>query len=419
MRTWIAVLALLLIACAAAWGWHALALDPGSVLVRFAGWRVETSFVVAVVLLLVAWGVIGLLWRVVRWPRAAWRRRTRRRGHERIGDGLIALYEGRHARATRELERAAHVRELHAPALLARAQAAHARGDESAVEEALSDAAGTVPGAALALRARMLLDDGKPGQALALLKPEAEKGGLTPDAWRSLNSAALATGDAATAVDTLAALSRDESLGGEFDHIEARTLSAALTNSADVRRLSTLWSGLSRAQRRIDGVVAAYARRAAALGQPLAGMSEIESALRRDWSETLIEAYGDLGPAEASARIRQAEAWLSAQPNSAALLLTLGRLCNQSELWGKAGEYLGRGLAIDASAPMWEAFGDASSGQGDAQTAQRAYRNALRSARGEPVEPLPTLMRATLDTRASVVEERSEHGVPRLVLPRQ
>ena len=91
MRIWIAVLALLLVACAAAWGWHALALDPGSVLVRFAGWRVETSFVVAVVLLLLAWGVIGLLWRVVRWPRAAWRQRTRRRGHERIADGLVAL----------------------------------------------------------------------------------------------------------------------------------------------------------------------------------------------------------------------------------------------------------------------------------------------------------------------------------------
>ena len=49
MRSWIAVLLLLLVACAAAYGWHALALDPGSVLVRFGGWRVETSFVFALV----------------------------------------------------------------------------------------------------------------------------------------------------------------------------------------------------------------------------------------------------------------------------------------------------------------------------------------------------------------------------------
>src|SRR6185437_11532230 len=121
-------------------------------------------------------------------------------------------------------------------------------------------------------------------------------------------------------------------------------------------------------------------------------------------------------PAEANARLRQAEGWLGAQPNSAALLLTLGRLCNQCGR-GKAREYLERGLAIDATAPMWEAFADCCNGLEDSATAQRAYRNALRAARGEPVESLPALVRAALDTRASVIEERSEHGVPRLVLP--
>lgn len=411
------MLVLLLVACAAAWGWHALALDPGSVLVRFAGWRLETSFVVAVVLLLLAWGAIGLLWRLARWPRAAWKRRTRRRGHERIADGLVALYEGRYVRATRELERAAHVRELHAPALLARAQAAHARGDHAAADAALADAAATVPDAALALRARLLLAEQRQAEALALLKPEVEKGSLAPDAWRSLNTAALATGDGTTALATLGPLARAESPDAGFARIEADTLVSALKNCPDASRLAAIWSGLSRAQRRIEAVVAAYARRAAALGQPLAGLSEIESALRREWSETLVRTYGELGPAESSTRLRQAEGWLGTQPNSAALLLTLGRLCNESELWGKASEYLARGLAIDASAAMWEAFADACSGQGDAATAQRAYRNALRSARGEPVEPLPVLARAALDTRASVVEERSEHGVPRLILP--
>lgn len=417
MKTWIAVLVLLFVACAAAWGWHALALDPGSVLVRFAGWRVETSFVVAIVLLLLAWGVAGLVWRFARWPGAAWKQRSRRRGHERIADGLVALYEGRHARAIRELERASHVRELHAPALLARAQAAHARGDEDAANIALADAEASVPGAARALRARLLLQRGMNAEALALLKPDADSGTLPPDAWRSLNSAALACGDYTTALETLPPLAKDEALGTAFDTIEAKTLADALAASTDASRLATLWSGLSRAQRRIESVIAAYARRAAALGQPLAGMSEIEAALRRQWSESLVLAYSELGPAEANARLRQAEGWLGAQPNSAALLLTLGRLCNQCGLWGKAREYLERGLAIDAAAPMWEAFADCSGGLDDSATAQRAYRNALRASRGEPVESLPALVRAALDTRASVVEERSEHGVPRLVLP--
>jgi HemY protein len=182
MKAWVAILALLLVACAAAWGWHALALDPGSVLVRFAGWRVETSFVVAVVLLLLGWSLLSALWRIARWPRAAWRRRSRRRGHERIADGIVALVEGRHARATRELERAAHVRELQAPSLLARAQAAHARGDDAVAEAALDQARTTAPEAALVLRAQFLFERGRAAEAVALLKPGMDRAELPPAA---------------------------------------------------------------------------------------------------------------------------------------------------------------------------------------------------------------------------------------------
>ena len=420
MKAWVAILALLLVACAAAWGWHALALDPGSVLVRFAGWRVETSFVVAVVLLLLGWSLLSALWRIARWPRAAWRRRSRRRGHERIADGIVALVEGRHARATRELERAAHVRELQAPSLLARAQAAHARGDDAVAEAALDQARTTAPEAALVLRAQFLFERGRAAEAVALLKPGMDRAELPPAAWRILNAAALASGDHATALATLAPIARDEAPASAADErIETETLSSALAHSSDASSLSGLWSGLTRAQRRDDAVIAAYARRAAALGQPLAAMSEIESALRREWSESLVRVYSELGPAEVAARLRQGESWLDAQPNSAALLLTLGRLCNQSELWGKAREYLGRGLAIEGDAATWEAYADACTGLGDATAAQSAYRNALRALRGEHIDAARALGRSALDTRASVVEERSEHGVPRLILPRR
>ena len=66
------------------------------------------------------------------------------------------------------------------------------------------------------------------------------------------------------------------------------------------------------------------------------------------WSEALIVGYGELGPAEAEPRLRHAESWIADQPNSPGLALTLGRLCIQCKLWGKACEYLERGLAIEA-----------------------------------------------------------------------
>jgi HemY protein len=419
VKLWILLLVLLLVACAAAFGWQALALDPGYVLVRFGATSVETTLVFAVAALLLLWGLASIVWRLLRWPLAAWSRRRRRRGRERIASGLVALAEGRYQHAARELERASHQSGLHAPALLAAARAAHARGEDARADAALDEAAEQAPAAALALRARFALERGDPAAALALLKPQLNSGALAPSAQRLLAEAALAGGDHATALAALGDVAKSQALSAEaFAGLEARVLAAALAAAVDVERLNALWSGLSRAQRRLPDAVAAYARRAAALGQMLPAISEIESGLRRDWSERLVRSYGELGEAEADTRLRHAEAWLSVQPNSPGLMLTLGRLCIQSKLRGKAREYLQRGIGVEASAPLWEALGDCCAGHGESADAATCYTNALRCARGEPTQALADAIPGLLDTRASAIEERSEHGVPRLALPR-
>ena len=418
MKLWISLLLLLLLAAAAAFGWQALTLDPGYVLVRVGATSVESTLVFAVAALLVLWGITGLLWRALRWPLAAWSRRQRRRGRERIANGLVALAEGRYQQATHELERASQHSGLRAPALLAAARAAHARGETERAEAALQEAAAQAPAAALALRARFALERGEPAAALALLRDAAPT--LSPSALHLLVKAALADGEHAVALDALARLARTQTLAAPaLGALEARVLAAALAAAPDLDALNALWSGLTRAQRRLPDALAAYARRAAALGQTLQAMSELEAALRRDWSERLVLCYGELGAAEVDTRLRHAEAWLAAQPNSAGLLLTLGRLCIQSKLWGKAREYLQRGLGAAASPPLWEALGECCAAQGDAAGAAVCYGNALRSARDEPTVALDETSAGQIDTRASVIEERSEHGVPRLALPRR
>jgi HemY protein len=148
-------------------------------------------------------------------------------------------------------------------------------------------------------------------------------------------------------------------------------------------------------------------------------MDEIESALRKQWSERLVTVWGQLGLAHADTRLARAEGWLAAQPESPALLLALGRLCVQGKLWGKAREYLERGLALSPSAPLWETLGECMSGQGNAANAAVCYRNALRIARGESTQELSDAARAPLDTRASIAEERDAHGMPRLAIPKE
>ena len=413
MRVWLALLLLLAIACAAAFGWQQIAADPGYVLVRYGATSVETTLVFMLALLLLAWGALSVLGRALRSPLAAWSRRRRRRGRERLARGLVALAEGRYAHALRELERASHHDGLQAPAVLAAARAAQARGDRERAAALLAQAPA---GAALVLRARFELEQGRARTALALLKQEMEKSTLPPAGWQLLVESALRCAEPATALEALPALARAQVMpAAEFAALESRTHAAALAAAPDRERLGALWAGFARAQRRSPDAVMAYARRAAELGQVLAAMSEIEAALRRQWSEALIVGYGELGPAEAEPRLRHAEGWLADQPNSPGLALTLGRLCIQCKLWGKAREYLERGLAIEPSAALWEALGDCSGGRDERDLAAHCYRNALRAARGEATEALPLSAVATaLSTRASVIEARSAHGVPHL-----
>lgn len=417
MNLWRWILLLVAVAAVAAFGWHWVAEDPGYVLVRLRGWQAELSVVAAVVVLLLAWALLVAAWRLARWPFGALSRRHRRVSQQRLGEGLVALMEGRHGDAERDLNRASRLDTLRGPALLASAEAASRRGEHNRALEALAEAGQSAPRAARVLRARVLRRDGKAAEALALLAPEADAGTLSPGGWRELTIAALATGDFRRAREALEPLQKSGALGARnYAVLEGQVLAASLRAAPDGAALNQQWSQLPKAQRRSPAAIDAYARAAAGYGMVLPAMDEVESALRRDWSPQLIETYGVLGDDNLDARLRRAESWLDAHPNDPYLLLTLGRMGVRLQLWSKAHAYLERSLALKPTAEVWEALGDAYAGEGDDALAQQCYRNALAFHRGAAVTPLPqdTLRGTRLDTRPVAVEERSEHGVPRL-----
>ena len=316
MRVWRWVLLLVIIAALAAFGWHWVAEDPGYVLLRLRGWRVETTVVAAVLILLLAWALLTALWRLLRWPFGAFSRRHRKLSQRRLGEGLVALIEGRHGDAERDLNRASRLDSLRGPALLASAEAASRRGEHGRALEALDQASQSVPQAARVLRARVLRRDGKPAEALALLTPKADKSTLTPGGWRELAQAALANGDTRRARDALEPLQKSGALGSRaYAALEAQILIATINAATDGASLNTLWSQLPKTQRRVSAVIDAYARRAASFGLILPAMDEVESALRREWSPLLIETYGTLAGDDVEPRLRRAEGWLDAHPN--------------------------------------------------------------------------------------------------------
>jgi HemY protein len=75
----------------------------------------------------------------------------------------------------------------------------------------------------------------------------------------------------------------------------------------------------------------------------------IERSLAKQWSDDLVLVYGHLPLNDIAKSLKQAEQWQEHAKNSAALQLTLGRLCVGLELWGKAEDYLNASIQLQAS----------------------------------------------------------------------
>ncbi|WP_291997876.1 hypothetical protein [Candidatus Accumulibacter sp. ACC012] len=72
----------------------------------------------------------------------------------------------------------------------------------------------------------------------------------------------------------------------------------------------------------------------------------IEKQLDTQWDSDLIQLYGQVRGRDLTSCIARAEKWLPQHPEDAQLLLTLGRLCLQQRLWGKAQIYLEASLSL-------------------------------------------------------------------------
>ena len=414
MKLWRWIVLLLVVAVLAAWGWHWIAADPGYVLIRLRGWRIESTLVVAVVILLLVWALVGLAVRLLRWPFGAVSRRQQRLGRTRMAQGLVGLYEGRHGAAERALQKAARYTPMRAPALLAAADAARRNGAHERALQWLDEATELAPQAARVLRARSLRESGQPGQAVQLLSPEADSGTLPPAGWRELAEAALANGQPQRALQALAPLRKTGAMGSvAFSSLQTRVIVAALADAVDAETLARLWRSLPRAERNDSRMVVAYAERAAQMGAQLAAMSELEAALRRQWDPQLVKLYAALDGGPVEQRLRQAESWLKAHADDADLLAALGSLCGRVGVLGKARDYLQRSLALKpAQSLAWSAMGEVSMRAGDQADAAQCYRNALAYEQGWT--PGDAQLSAPSDALEAIVEERDQHGVPRL-----
>src|SRR5438105_3384560 len=132
----------------------------------------------------------------------------------------------------------------------------------------------------------------------------------------------------------------------------------------------------------------AAARHASALGLAALAREIIEKALAADWSSRLITLYAELPSQltpsehadEARIRIERGERWLTEHSRDPELLASLGRLCAQAELWGKAKSFLEASLSFEETRGVHLELARLAEQLGDASQAQRHVLRAAESA---------------------------------------
>jgi HemY protein len=347
MRTLLWLLALFAAAAALA---VAARLDQGYVQFAYAQWRVEMSLLMFGVLAALAFIALYALLRLLRhtfalpaYVREFWRRRRRDRAQAALADALQAWLEGRYTRAEKEASGAWEAGAAPGLAAIIAARAAHELGAPERRGMWLERAgaagkhtAGLLSRAVMALSER---DSGARHIAALRLLMRAERGMRN---WEEVLRLTAQLAKRNAIAPGLAEDYRNQA------HVELLEQSAAQRS-----RFQERWERIPEREKASPRVAAAAARHARALGLAALAREALEKGLAADWDATLVSLYGELPQmeqaariAEARGRIERAERWLLEHPQDPQLLATLGRLCAQAELWGKAQSYLEASLAF-------------------------------------------------------------------------
>jgi len=370
--------------------------DSGYVLFFYPPWRVEMSMVLFAVaaaasflLLYVAFRLLG---RALALPVTvrAWRARRRgARAHAALAAALQAYYEGRYARAEKEAGIAFDSGPTPGVAALLAARAAHQMRDFERRDrwlERADDSGEALQAARLVSRAELALEDRDFAAARDALRNLHGAGPKHVATTRLLLRAERGAGAWDEVLRLASQLSKRDAISPALaEEYKVQATVELLARSADdAGAFERRWRGIAAGDRTQPRIAAAGARHATTLGKAAMAREIIESALAVEWAPQLVALYGNLPEGvdqeakilEARARIERAERWLLERNRDAQLLATLGRLCAQAELWGKARSFLEASLSFEESRAARVELAHLAERLGQADEAQRHFRRA-------------------------------------------
>jgi HemY protein len=371
-------------------------IDAGYVLFIYPPYRVEVSMLLFAFGLLAVFLAVHALLRLLGhalslpgYVRAFRSRRRRERAHAALAGALQAYYEGRYERAEKEAAIAFATGPTPALGALLAARAAHQMREFQRRDQWLdrADAAGErMQAACLVSRAELALEDRDFATARDALRSLQNAGPKEITATRMLLRAERGAGAWDEVLRLAAQLGKRDAIApalAEEYKVQA-TIELLARSAAEPQGFEQRWRGVEARDQLHPRVAATAARHATELGRAPLAREIIERALGAEWTPQLVALYAELPEAmedaarsaEARARIERAERWLLERSRDAQLLATLGRLCTQAELWGKARSFLEASLSFEESRAAHLELARLAERLGQADEAQQHYRRA-------------------------------------------
>ncbi|MGE8568088.1 MAG: heme biosynthesis HemY N-terminal domain-containing protein [Achromobacter sp.] len=399
MRTWFWTLLLAVIAVALA---VVLRSHSGNVLLLVWPWRINMSLTLAVLLIVATFIVLYVGLRLLAWLLAipdrvrVWRgKRAQARDHELLERGWIGLLEGRYAVAEKDLTKLldqTKVQTRRVLAALSAARAAHGLGEFDRRDRLLATAqeqAGTDPGmveATATVSADMLLDQGRPERALAVLAPLADGGARHLHTMRLLLRAHTALHHHDQVFTLARGLVRRNALArSEADALIDASGAARLRAAAHGDAWRAIWKDLKAEERLLPDIALSGAAAFDAAGEANEAARVLEAAIAVKFNPTLVAAYARCESDQVSRRLAKAETWLQQRPTDPDLLTALGMLCLNGQLWGQAERYLLRSLSRRSDAQTHALLGSLYDRLDRPADAMRHWRLATAASMALPV----------------------------------
>ncbi|MFZ0219438.1 MAG: heme biosynthesis HemY N-terminal domain-containing protein [Candidatus Aquirickettsiella sp.] len=138
----------------------------------------------------------------------------------------------------------------------------------------------------------------------------------------------------------------------QIQHLQQESYEGLLSEEKytyDLSMLENIWSNLSSKLKKDSLLLNFYIQGLIKHHEDTKAELLIIKQLKRQWFGPLVSTYSLIKSTNSAQQLAIAEKWLKKHPDDPYLLLSLGRLCRQRKLWGKARDYLEKSLIYDSS----------------------------------------------------------------------